>query len=109
MIKLSLTNKGMLKIEVEGKPHSFDEGISLMLNAILFTARTALDKIPEKDKDAAKAQLYDMMNVRMTAVLEAFAPEYEMHPNLTAEAIMKAENEILEEKVKQHEMSSVQK
>lgn len=43
-----------------------------------------------------KGDLYDMANLMFSNVLSQFAPEIEMRPDLTCEAILKAENEILD-------------
>lgn len=52
--------------------------------------------IPSEDKEAVKEDLFDKYNQAASNILDMFAPEYELHPGLTAEAILKAENEIIE-------------
>lgn len=47
---------------------------------------------------AIKAQLYDMYNLAVSSVLEHYAPEFELRPDVTADAIAKAEEEIVKEK-----------
>ncbi len=47
--------------------------------------------------EKVKEDLYDMANLMFSNVLSQFAPEIEMRPDLTCEAILKAENEILDE------------
>jgi uncharacterized alpha/beta hydrolase family protein len=50
------------------------------------------------DRDQVKHDLYDMFNQGASAFLEAWIPD-NLHPDsLTAEAILKAENELLAEK-----------
>jgi hypothetical protein len=47
---------------------------------------------------ADKAALYDLANEGASAFLAVFAPEIELRPDLTAEAILQKENEILTER-----------
>jgi hypothetical protein len=61
------------------------------------------DEVPEEHKQAVKEEMYDMFNIGASNVLQEFAPDIEARPDLTTEAIMKAEDEIMEEKI--HQMS----
>lgn len=45
-----------------------------------------------------KGMLYDFYNVNAANLLVAFAPEFEKNPDLTTQAILKAENDLIEEK-----------
>ena len=45
-----------------------------------------------------KGMLYDFYNVNASNLLVAFAPEFEKNPDLTTQAILKAENDLIEEK-----------
>ena len=45
-----------------------------------------------------KGMLYDFYNVNAANLLTAFAPEFEKNPDLTTQAILKAENDLIEEK-----------
>lgn len=47
---------------------------------------------------AIKQELYDMYNLAVSSVLEQYAPEFELRPDITADAIAKAEKEIVKEK-----------
>ena len=76
------------------------DALKLLLGGILFTIQhahaTISDAQPEKAEEV-KRELYDLVNIGASNVLKKFAPEFELRPDLTAEAIMKAENEILDE------------
>jgi hypothetical protein len=50
-----------------------------------------------------KEYIYDRFNVAASRTLEIFAPEIEMRPSLTADAIRKVENELLMEEIKKAE------
>ena len=49
---------------------------------------------------AIKTQLYDTYNLAVSSVLEHYAPEFELRPDITADAIAKAEENIVKEKYK---------
>lgn len=56
------------------------------------------EKLPEGiASEKVKEDLYDLANLMFSNVLSQFAPEIEMRPDLTCEAILRAENEILDE------------
>lgn len=57
-----------------------------------------IEQVPEEEREEVKKDLYNKYNEGASALLETFAPEYELRPDLTAEAILRAENEIIEEK-----------
>lgn len=46
-----------------------------------------------------KVTMYDMMNIAFSNALDEFAPEIEARPSLSADAILRAQNEILEEEM----------
>jgi hypothetical protein len=50
---------------------------------------------PEDSKQNTKEELYDMYNAAASNTLFIFAPDIEMRPHLTSEAILKAEDEII--------------
>lgn len=54
-------------------------------------------KVREKVAEL-KGMLYDFYNVNAANLLVAFAPEFEKNPDLTTQAILKAENDLIEEK-----------
>ena len=74
-----------------------------LLNAYTIAANGG--KLPEKpskeelDKfTAIKKFMYDNYNMAVSSVLENYAPEFELRPDITADAIAKAEKEIVDEK-----------
>ena len=46
-----------------------------------------------------KLTMYDTMNIAFSNALDEFAPEIEARPSLSADAILKAQNELLEEEM----------
>ena len=66
----------------------FQTGILTALNSFLESA---------DNKEKAKQELFDLYNTACSNTLHYFAPEYDLHPNLTSQAILRAENEIIDE------------
>jgi hypothetical protein len=97
-VTLEVNHKGMLKIETSGQL-TISDAFLIIMNGSLAMAKQAVANAPEADKEKVKGALYDMMNLRFTGVLETFAPEYDLRPGLTEEAIMKAENDLMGEEV----------
>lgn len=95
---IQIENKNQQFHITTDRNYTLPELVDTVFQAVLFAMRETLKKVPE-----AKPQIFDMVNYKASALLEHFAPEYELRPGLTEEAIMKAENEILED-----EMSKMQ-
>ena len=92
----------MIKIEHEGhrlevttdRNYTLPEMIDVLFKVALFGMNETVKQVP-----SAKAQVYDMVNYKATALLENFAPEYEMRSDLSVEAVVKAENELIEDEL----------
>lgn len=76
-------------------PISFEDLISLTSTVTLGYMRQIRDNAPADKREDAVNTLYDAYNVAVSHVLEAFAPEKELRPNLTSQAILEAENAII--------------
>jgi hypothetical protein len=50
----------------------------------------------EKERENVQEELYDLFNAGASRTLDLFAPNIEMRPHLTTQAIMEAENAIIE-------------
>jgi hypothetical protein len=74
-----------------------DLAMQLLFSAQLRILQTAVEKAPDDLKDKLKGYFYDVYNLEASGVLALFAPEIEMRPDLTAEAILAAENQILDQ------------
>ena len=51
----------------------------------------SLANVPEEKKQEFKEHVFDQVNFLYSAILNNFAPEIEMHPDLTTEAMLEAE------------------
>ena len=76
-------------------PISFEDLLSLTSTVILGYMNQIRDKAPAEHKEAITNTLYDNYNFAASHLLEAYAPEKEMRPGLTAQAILEAENAII--------------
>ena len=74
-----------------------------MLNAYTISANGGqLPENPTEEESnkfiSIKSQLYDMYNLAVSSVLEHYAPEFELRPDITADAIAQTEEKIVKEK-----------
>lgn len=97
-----MTNKLTIHLREGGKcdfeskkPIGFEDLLSALMSLILGFMRRLVEKAPEDIQAGVKGELYDAFNKAATHVLETFAPEYELRPGLTAQAILELENNIV--------------
>lgn len=95
-IKITMHDDGSLSVDIKD-PIPFEEFISVNMTLLLGAMHNTVDNAPKDKQEEAKGTIYDMVNVAASRVLEQFAPEYELRPNLTAQAILEAENKIIKE------------
>lgn len=95
------------RLDVRGELN-FPLAFQLLFTAQLRIMQTLLSSVPEESQEAVKADLYDKYNYSASNVLSYFAPDIEMRPDLTAEAIMKAEDELMAIKIAQDEIDKRQ-
>jgi hypothetical protein len=76
---------------------SLEDIMIAMFTAMLGAMKSTLAAIPEANQEEAKNDLYDMMNNAASQTLAMFAPDLELRPNLTTQAILDAENKIIGE------------
>lgn len=74
---------------------NFEELMQVIFAGTIALMNTLTEQVPEEDRPAAKEELYDMLNIAASNALSVFAPEIDMRPNLTVDAIMKAEDDII--------------
>lgn len=78
--------------------------IGVLFSAIVGTIENVVKQAPEEDQQKLRDAYYDLVNVVASEALTCISPERELRPDLTADAIVKAENELIE-KMKEHAMS----
>jgi hypothetical protein len=105
-IHLYLNENGTIKSEV--KNLNFNLMLQMVLPFLVQKAQ-AVYKVAQEQKTPntpaltesqlkeLKEDMYDTMNIAFSNALDMFAPEIEARPNLTAEAIYRAQQELLKE------------
>ena len=77
-------------------PTNTSELLTVLFTAALSVMQTTVAGAPEAEQDLIRGELADAFNSGATSVLETFDPERQEHPDLTTQAILEAENAILE-------------
>lgn len=94
-IKIKLNAKNQMSLKAKN-PLTFEDLLQITQTAILGHANAILKNVPEEALESVKGSLYDKMNLAFSRTLEFFAPEFELRPDLTAQAILEKENELIE-------------
>lgn len=79
------------------EPIALDDMLTMLLSSAHAMMNDVVAHAPEDKKTECRGVLYDFFNVAASSLLQRFAPEMELRPNLTAKAIMEAENRIIME------------
>lgn len=85
-------------------PITLEDIIQVTMTGILGAMNEVLKatKSPE-EKEQLKGYIYDRFNQAASRTLEIFAPEIEMRPSLTTDAIRKAEDDLLKAEIQKAE------
>lgn len=94
-----LDDQNKLKLKSQN-PIDLEGLIQITQTAVLGFAKQVMATVPKEDYDKVKGFIYDEMNVAFSRTLEVFAPEYELRPEITAQALLEKENELIEESYK---------
>lgn len=82
---------------VQNEPMDAQEMSGILLNAVLNMLKYFVSiQETDEEKKACAEELYDMFNIQASVLLQNLIPDKELRPDLTAEAIMEKENEILD-------------
>ena len=78
------------------EPLSFADILQLACSCVASAAKTMMSQAEnDKEAQAMEKELFDLTNVSFSQCLDFAFPNQELHPDLTEEAIMEAENAIL--------------
>lgn len=99
------------KLSFQSENVNFETLLRMLIPAIVNSAKKIYQTAAEqKTNDVPaltaaqledlKLTMYDTMNIAFANALDEFAPEIEARPNLTADAILRAQNELLEEEMR---------
>lgn len=76
-------------------PIALDDLLTILMSTALGAMNNIVKSAPKDKEEECRGTLYDLFNVAASKVLQNFAPELELHPNLTALAIKEAEDRII--------------
>lgn len=94
-IQILLDESNQLTVQYANVP--FPELVRLCLIAIEKGAEKILETAPEELKEAVSSDMYDLINMGASTLLHRVFPDIDMRPDLTVEAILEAEDKIMEE------------
>ena len=95
-IIIKLLDDGTMRLQSDN-PILLDDFISATMSAQLAMMNRCVDEAPDDIKLGVQSNIYDMYNAAASHTLSKFAPNLELHPNLTTQAILEAENKIIKE------------
>lgn len=100
-LNVTIDNDGRVIVDTSGM--SYEQLLTVVLTVlegaveeIVANAKEAEAEIPDIEQQCRDA-LFDLTNMAFSSTLERIDPEGELHPTLTTQAILEAENRIIEE------------
>jgi hypothetical protein len=92
---LVMSEDGMFASE----PLSFADILQLACSCVASAAKSLISQAEnDEEAQAIEKELFDTANVTFSQCLDFAFPNQELHPDLTEEAILRAENDILTER-----------
>lgn len=104
MRRLIITDETMQVETGEEKDMTFEDVLLLTMDGIGGAVIKISDATHEEHPEVlqqVREELFDVCNFQFSQFLNQLFPEISLRPNLTEEAILRAENEIIEEKAKE--------
>ena len=96
-INISLDNDKRLTVDARGC--ILPEAIQLSLAAIEAMCKQTLARATDKDLiQSLREDMYEMINIGASTLLDRLFPDINARPDVTVDAIMEAENKLLESK-----------
>lgn len=95
----TIMQDGEEKLQATVKNVTFTKLLQILLPFLVSKAKEVLVKArqdqPDQNEEDLKLAMYDMMNIAFSNALSMFAPEIEARPDLTEDAILKAQDDLL--------------
>lgn len=92
------------RITVEAKGVILPEAIQLCLAAIEAMCKQTLSRAEDPNLvKSLEEDMYEMINMGASTLLNRLFPTIEMRPDITVDAIMEAENKLIDEKGKEYQ------
>ena len=100
-VSIKVTDNNNVEVKTSGL--DYQQFLQVVLTAIegaadtlIREAKNHVDKVPDIEQQCRDA-LFDLTNMAFSSTLERIDPEGELHPTLTTQAILEAENKIINE------------
>ena len=100
-VSIKITDNNTVEVKTSGL--DYQQFLQVVLTAIEGAADTLIreakkhvDEVPDIEQQCRDA-LFDLTNMAFSSTLERIDPEGELHPTLTTQAILEAENKIINE------------
>ena len=100
-VSIKITDDNNVEVKTSGL--DYQQFLQVVLTAIEGAADTLIreakkhvDKVPDIEQQCRDA-LFDLTNIAFSSTLERIDPEGDLHPTLTTQAILEAENKIINE------------
>ena len=100
-VSIKVTDNNNVEVKTSGL--DYQQFLQVVLTAIEGAADTLIreakkhvDEVPDIEQQCRDA-LFDLTNMAFSSTLERIDPEGELHPTLTTQAILEAENKIINE------------
>ena len=100
-VSIKITDDNTVEVKTSGL--DYQQFLQVILTAIEGAADTLIreakkhvDEVPDIEQQCRDA-LFDLTNIAFSSTLERIDPEGELHPTLTTQAILEAENKIINE------------
>lgn len=100
-VSIKITDDNTVEVKTSGL--DYQQFLQVVLTAIegaadtlIREAKNHVDKVPDIEQQCRDA-LFDLTNMAFSSTLERIDPEGDLHPTLTTQAILEAENKIINE------------
>ena len=96
-LTISITDDKEFKLTSDTPLTTYDI-INLCMNACLAALNSNVKDVPSEHVEPIKEHLFDVFNEAASALLAQFAPEIDLRPDITEEAILQTELQLAEQK-----------
>lgn len=91
-MKITITNKDNQITTTSDEPIRIDDLMTILFTVQLQAMNQVKNSTPEEHRQKVLEDLYDKYNAGASNLLYLFAPDEELHPDLTVEAMKEAED-----------------
>lgn len=91
-MKITITNKNNQITTTSDEPIRIDDLMTILFTVQLQAMNQVKNSTPEEHRQQVLEDLYDKYNAGASNLLYLFAPDEELHPDLTVEAMKEAED-----------------